>query len=158
MTYPTIRAAALAFLDAFERKTRDNGDSFYCLKNDRPGWMVNAIRAAHDGKMPDDWTYDACHSIVCALCDSDDDATEGDIRNRDGEIIYSCIDCYTNRLALWLASDSARVGYCEEAGKEYGAQTDIVRAMQQGQYYELSLIFEPLLSAIVAQGEEGDSE
>lgn len=158
MTYPTIRIAALAFMDAFQRKTRDNGDAFYSLKGGTPEWMRDAICDAHDDKLPDDWSYDACHSIVCAICDSSDDDTESDIRDRDCEIIDSCIDSYTNRLALWLASHSARIGYCEEAGKEYGAPTDIVRAMRQGQYYELSLIFAAILSAIVAQVEEGDSE
>ena len=153
MTYPNIKAAALAFYCAFEQRTIGDRPPFYVLKDGRPDWMRGAIYEAHNGILLDDWSYSACYSIVSDLADCDEADTESDIRERSDEFIGGRIDEATSRLAAWLASHSARVGYCDEAADDYGAVADIRKAMQRGQHLELSQIFNAILSALVEQVE-----
>lgn len=40
--------------DAFETSTRDNDKRFVRMKNDKPAWLPDVVREAHNGMLPDD--------------------------------------------------------------------------------------------------------
>jgi hypothetical protein len=160
MTYPNLKEAAAAMAESFEQRTRANGESFYALKDEAPDWMTDALYEAHNGILPDDWAYSAARSLVNGLADIDSDDTAESVQynGRDSEIIDSCVDVYTGRLTAWLASHLARVAYCDDAAEEYGEPGDMIKRIAQGQYYELSQIFNAILSACEAQVTDSDDD
>ncbi len=52
-----------------------------------------------------------------------------------------------DRLA-WLASDSSRAGYCDEAAAEFGQSGDIVDMIALGQYAEAEEVYGLVLQAL----------
>ena len=112
-----------ALADYFEAKSRDNGEAFYSLTDDRPDWLYEAVREAHDGEFPDDWRYKMCHSIACWL--DDDEPTEDNIF----EFADGATDIYNADRLRWLASSLDRVDYVNDALAE-GAGQDNRDGMQ----------------------------
>lgn len=99
----------------FERKTRENGDAFYTLTDDRPDWLHEAVRDAHEGEMPDDWRYETCCNIAHAL-DDEYLVTEDDVFEwADGQV-----DVYTSDLLRWLSDNLNRASEVDEAYDEMG--------------------------------------
>lgn len=113
----TIITLAQEIYKAFEEKTRDNGDKFYCLKNGSPAWMTDdVIHPVHEEKLPDDTVYEFIHDTVSMLGDMDEDATEDDITDR----IYEMeADVYTSDLTAWLNRRNDHVYYLTEVLEEY---------------------------------------
>lgn len=149
---------AAAFYAAFEHKTRDSGEAFYCLKDDAPDWMTAAIRDAHDnaGIMPNDWIYNACHSAVSSLNYYDPD----DWNDSAGDIADGMVDVYNSDRAAWLASDILFGEYVSRAVEEFGRgpDADIYNDLGMGQYMLASEIVYSLIAAIEAQADEDDED
>lgn len=129
-----------------------NGQRITVLKDDAPEWVTDAVYAAHGGNMPDDDIYAAAASIAEALdaagCDDVDD-----LRDATHEIADSLVDVYTSELLGWLARDSSRLDYVDEAAREglVEPDTDEVKRIMVGQYLWLREIGDHLVSAIEDQ-------
>lgn len=107
------------FSEAFERRQRDNGETFVCLADNKKDWMQNAVFAAHDaGNIgPNDSTYEMIEKIIDHLANAEPkDADEAYDALREIES-----DIYTHDLLNWLSSSVYNVEYLETAVVEYGA-------------------------------------
>lgn len=102
------------FSASFERKTRDNGETFVVLGDNRKEWMTNAVHAAHDvlNAMPSDSIYEMVEKIVDCLSDS-----EASDRDEMIEALQS-IEPYvmTRDLLKWLGSSLYNVEYGQTDG------------------------------------------
>jgi hypothetical protein len=152
-SYSTIQEAAAALFAAFVSAKRDNGDTFYKLADGSPEWMTDAIHAAHGDMMPDDWRYACIRSVASAVSEVADDEDMDDARH---EAVDSAVDVYNARLAAWLGSHSARLGYCDEAIEE--GMCDPTRGvsaiLQAGQYAEIDEVWGQLVAALEGEVSE----
>ena len=91
--FETIQELAAYYDSFFEIRTRDNGETFVCLKDDRPDELRDLIREAHEGKLPDDWIYQKSRDILCHIAEGyDPSEIEPDI--------------YTHELIEWLKGNT----------------------------------------------------
>lgn len=150
----TIRELASQLYDAFETKTRDNGDSFVCLKNGSPEWMTDVCRAAHDGgnMMPDDFRYSLIKESAGAIHDAGDST---DLDDAYAEF-SDAVEVYTSRLCAWAASHSYRSGYCDDAMVEYGKPESLSQLLMWGQAIERRDVFESVLSSLRGLADDQD--
>lgn len=101
---------------------RDNGETFTMLADDRPEWLQDAVMAAHDDEMPNDWRYNLCALLVAALDEITEyrDDVDG-FRDHAVETIDAdnYTDVYTDDLIGWM--NSARTTYADQVIADYGA-------------------------------------
>ena len=140
---------AAAMFDAFERRTRDNGEAFYAFREGSPDWMSDVAHAAHGDLMPDDWRYGFIRQLCSAIADSDD------LDDARGEIVDGCVDVYTAQLTAWLASNVARLGYCDAAAEELGKPDTLCDWLKIGQYAEIDETFGQLIEALEQAPDSG---
>jgi hypothetical protein len=115
----TLKSTLSTFVEAFESKTRDNGETFLCIDDDAPAWCKVVVRECHGGMMPDDTRYNMIHSVACDLLDRCEDDTDADsLRDDAGEIADGLVDVYNSARVAWLASHIERAGYIDEAQRE----------------------------------------
>lgn len=84
---------------------RDNGESFYVVAAAAPAWFGEAVHAAHEGELPNDWRYAMCANIVSLI---------GDGVMESGKIADEAVDTYTVALGAWLAGDLERASDVDE--------------------------------------------
>lgn len=144
----TIATLASEAYDAMETRTRDDGTNYVTTKDDAPQWVQDLAHDAHGTMLPDDWRYDAIHSVLSALsCGADEDDP--------GEIADTLVDTYTGDRLRWLASHMDRVAYCDDAAEEFGApDCGIVERIGWGQYMEASEIVGSVVESLRARLEE----
>lgn len=154
----TRKEIAEQFAKAFELKERDNGDSFYTLRDGSPEWMQEAIFAAHDnGEMlPNDWSYWACAMMADAIDDYlriDPDAELSDCIAENADAL---IPAYNAQRTDWLASHTYRALRVDDAVAEYGWPNDggIFQAIAYGIHSELSAVGHAIASAIEDQADD----
>lgn len=129
----------------FERKTRDNGETFVTLKDDAPEWMTDVCRDAHDRMLPDDIRYAFIEEAVDTLSNlCDETSTENDLLEAADTLEA---DCYTSDLTTWLASRNSRYSYVDEYVENNG-YNDIISALQGGQLTEKQETFHLVLQAL----------
>jgi hypothetical protein len=150
-------AAAEEFAAAFQRKQRDNGESFICLKDGSPEWMSDAIRAAHGDKLPNDWSYRIARECVDAMAEILADDCSADITDSDvaWERIDGLVPVYNAERLQWLASHLDRVDYCDSAAAE-GLLSDESTMMDRigvGMFEEYRDVWSILSAAIVEAAE-----
>ena len=107
-----FRNKATEALSFIERRTRTpSGEEYYCCNDERPQWLQDIIREAHDNgnMLPDDWRYKLVYRSLQLLEESE-----------DWEDLEYPEEIYTSELTSWLASHNARYSYCDEALDEYG--------------------------------------
>ena len=134
----------------FETKKRDSGETFVTLKEGRPEALFDAVYAAHDGMLPNDWVYAACRSacetIDCSLESSECDLSEIDSHEwADGEV-----DAYTSARFQWAADfcNSNLFATGEEfAGESRNDCDTIVGTLGALQYGALQFIWGAMLGA-----------
>lgn len=98
--------------------------------------------------LPDDFRYSMISRLLDRLQEYDFESVD-DLRNRglDHEIIDSLVDVYTGHLTDWLASHNCRVDFCNEATEEgLTSGSDIINTIQCGQYKEIEMIMNNILS------------
>lgn len=110
-----IMALAEKFGAALTWKYRDDGKRYVILDKDSPHyseWMHDAVYAAHDGKLPNDWTYEMVEEAV-------------DWIKADGENAESCLfaEAYISphshaELLAWASSHGERWDLAEEKLEE----------------------------------------
>jgi hypothetical protein len=160
MTNLTQTARALA--DAFERKTRDNGESFYCLKDGAPDWMQDALHAAHDGgdMMPNDWSYSLAHDMAHHIAEALEYDAAQDAFDIIAEGADSLVPAYNGPRIYWLASHLSRLAFVEEALSDAGGALPkdggLMAAIGWGMNYELLMIGRALFDAIEGEADEDE--
>lgn len=97
---------------AFELRTRDNEDRFWCLADYAPQWMSDIIREVHDSVWPDDYIYRWIQDTVDAL------ANIYDIRYIDDTLYNIEGDIYNDKLLLWLQRGTNSTDYMERVLSE----------------------------------------
>lgn len=155
----TLATIAREFADSFITKQRDNGETFYCLKDGAPEWMSDAIMAAHDGgeMLPNDWSYRLCSAMaehIAETLEYDSDADLGDavLKGSDSLVPHGNYD-----RAQWLASHLYRVSFVDDAVLEYGQpEGGVMAAIGFGMARELEMIGRALVEAIEEQAEEDE--
>lgn len=151
MTTITPVTLARALAAAFERRTRDNGESFDTLRDGSPEWMTNACRAAHDAgdMLPNDWRYRAISTAAELMGNMDDDEDIEPLHDGFGEP-----DAYTADRIAWLASHPARAGYCDEARENYGTSpADLIEQIGYGQSWERDQVWRQLATFLTEEAE-----
>lgn len=145
----TVQQLAEALDAALETRTRDNGESFVCLKDESPEWMTDVIQeTGHACDCPElDTFYEAVQLAASALASSDDpeqaiDEIEPDVYNRD--------------LLTWLSASLDHINLVDEA-LENGA-SGIMEACQQAQAEQRRQVAQALLEALEEQAEEEGGE
>lgn len=151
------RRAALAdeFARNLERKTRDNGESFICLRDGAPEWMKEAIREAHGDMLPNDWSYRFAAAIVEDIAERLRDDCDADFDDMSGEIVDSAIPVYTGERLAWLASNLNRLAFCDTAASDglVSESSDMAERIAAGMYLELQDIAGAIWAAISAEAE-----
>lgn len=147
------------FAAQFQRKTRDNGEEFICLRDGAPNWIVNAMFAAHDhgDMMPNDWSYRIAADVVCQLCS--DVGNGSDIADAADYAVDAAVPCYNAERTDWLASHLHRGFYVDEAVSEYGWPKDggIYQAIAYGIAFEARQIADAIIAACMEQAEETET-
>lgn len=153
----TLAPLARAFAGAFETATRDSGETFYHLTDGATEWMRDAVREAHDGEFPNDWRYETCARVVDDLADALEDGADMD--DVTHEIADRLTDAYTSDLFQWLADNTSRAQYVDDANAEMGHADSLAAQVQAGQYQCIRSMAETLLSAIqhAAKNAENDA-
>ena len=128
----SIKKSAQECLEFLVTKTRSNGDSFVCFRDDKPDWMQALAREAHGDQMPNDFRYEFIESALTALANHSDlddarDSLESDI--------------YTSELTAWLHSRNDRTCYVDEAISEFGKGQTIDQDLAMGQLLERQEVF-----------------
>lgn len=145
-----LAETARLFANAFDRRTRDNGDTFLALKDGAPDWMRDALYNAHGGMLPDDHCYrmaDEAADAIAETLEYDADANLDDWRH---ECVDAMVSVYHSDRFAWLASNLARAEYCDEARREGMVSDDasISDRIAAGWYREAESIFEAIRAAI----------
>lgn len=148
----TIRELAGNLYDAFQTKTRDNGEEFVCLKDGSPEWMANVVRAAHGDMLPDDFRYSFIKEAAGAIHDAGDDA---DLDDAAAEFSDE-VDLYNSDLLRWVGSSVTRASYCDDAMEELGQPDGLFKLLQWGQAEERREVFELVVSSLLELAEDAN--
>lgn len=137
----------IALLSYFMSITRDSGETAWCLTEDRPEWLQDAIREVHGSDLPNDWIYSACRDACSAIDDgalTDDDSIH--------EWADSQVDVYTRDLYRW-AGDMCTTDLFSDAESEAsdfgtpGNDNDPTKRIGVVQYCAYSTIARTLMTA-----------
>ena len=112
MTRFTLALSRL--LSSLERSSRDDGSKYWSLSSSSPDWVIDAIREAHDGELPNDSRYELIRDCLQALSDEGVESQE-EALERAHEISLDLLPCHTGELLSWFAEIPQRLGDCDEA-------------------------------------------
>ena len=140
---------------AFETKTRNDGSEFTALKADSPEWMIDAMRDAHDGKMPNDMSYEMIESVAYSISEALAEADSQDIEDARHERIDGLVSVYHSERFAWLASNITRADYCDMAARDglLAPNATMSDRCAAGMYLEYEHIWNVLFNAIEREGE-----
>ena len=156
---------AYEFVNAFMRKNREStGEAITVLKEDAPQWCYDLLYTLHDGRLPEDWTYNmaslaasniADRAMSIAEDDEDVDIVREHITDEIPEIADSLTDVYTHNLKIWTLESGADE-YIEEVMEEMGPFDTYVQLLMAAQYRCIEWMLETINEAIAEQTEEGE--
>lgn len=152
----TIKNLIDELAENIERRKRNNGDTFYCLKDNSPEWMTDVIFKAHGDRMPDDDVYNRIYDIVNHISGYENIETLEDAQDALNEIEP---DIYTSDLTAWLHSRNDNIFYLTEVLEEAGAK-DGFQLLSQAQYKYIMEIGESLLDSLneITENQEDEDE
>lgn len=133
MTASTARALARILSTRWEELPRDDGSTFIALGGPDDGLRGiarDAIRAAHEDELPNDWRYAVCRAATEELLASGEDAELSDVAVSTAELISTV---YTGELLHWYAGTPTRIAYAEET-EEFGTSEDLISRLHLGQF------------------------
>lgn len=137
----TIQELARQGYNSMETRTRDNGETYVCRKEDAPAWLDDLIREAHGDMLPDDWTFSTVRDALSYITEHGEDA--------DPHLFADdSVDVYTADRIAWLGSHSCRPSYCDQARDEFGAGNGILDQIGAGQYLEALEVFGGVLNSL----------
>lgn len=145
---PTIQDLAREMLSQIEKRTRDNGETFVALKDDRAEWMRDIAHAACADMLPDDHRYSFIVEALNAIAEGDEHGDEIEA------------DIYTHDLTAWLHSRADRAGYCDLACEDgfVSADAPTLDRLQAGQLCEKREVHDLVLHSLEIRLEEAESE
>lgn len=149
----TIQELAREWLDWFEVGKRDDGKTFFYLKDGAPEELHKMVRRVHGDMLPDDYKYEYIVGALEAIADYDGD--EDDIEELADELEA---DCYDSDLLEWLNSHSIRTWYVDKAVEEMGHGGGIIEDIAMGQVEEEREVFFTVLEDLREKLEEDDEE
>jgi hypothetical protein len=144
---------------AFELKTREDGSTYYTIRDGSPDWMIEAVMAAHDEELPNDWRYSVCNFLAQNLAeyDSAEEAYE-----HVGELAESQSTVYTSELLSWYAERPSRLDYADQAEENmgYGHDPGAITGdrLHLGHYYAIQQMAELLISACEERSRQMDAQ
>lgn len=154
--YPVFKTLMNELSNAFERKARDNQTTFVALKDDAPAWihdcnLLYRMHEALDGRMPDDWVYEAVYELSCNYNVCDDAYA---CREQEFEVCDGLVSIYTVDLTAWLASHLGNVTLCDDAKAEgLTLEPDITAWIRAGQF----IAYQRISAALIECIEESES-
>jgi hypothetical protein len=130
------RERASEVAESFESRSREDGSSYVCLKEEAPlrEEITEAVFATHDGESPNDWRWRICSAAAEALAE---DPT-GDLQEIADQVGEDLSTVYQSELFLWFAEDPSRLSYVEEAAESLGRQESAIAEMHLGQWFAAS--------------------
>jgi len=139
-----MKAQLQQFCEAFEQRTRNNGDKFVCLSDGSPQWMTDIIRECHGSMLPDDTKY----AMIQECADSLNDRETLDIEDIF-EIADGLVDVYNAERTRWLSSSLDRAYYIDDAQDEglLAEDSDTFTRIGVGQFKEYEEILYALTRA-----------
>lgn len=139
----TIHELAGQLHGALGTRTRDDGSTYVCLTDDAPEWAQDVVRDAHGVMLPDDWRYLMIQH--CAEWFSDEDADPDD----PTECADSFVPAYNSDRLEWLASNTSRSGYVDDAVAELGnSDGGVMGDIGLGIYWECEEVYAALAGAL----------
>lgn len=123
-------------LEWFKRKQRpsDHGpelsESYWSLREGAPSELLDMVREAHEGRLPNDSDWSLAREAVEFLTEAEDQGLD-DLAHEfaDG------VDVYTSDLLAWVgALGSHALMYADEATSELGQADSTEATLRQGQY------------------------
>lgn len=138
----------------FVSKTRANGETFYSLNDDAPGWLLSAVRDASRSDISD-WLWEACYHAALRI--DDGDVIEGDTSHEWADVET---EIYTQKLFQWAATHCLTDTWAEAEAeaKELGADKGLSDQISTIQYCALRYIFEVMYNAYTDATEEESEE
>jgi len=145
MTVYTLQEKAEYFRNQFETRTRDNGEKFWCLKDefkteDHDSRIENFIREdLHNSMFPDDYKYEYVVDALDLISEYED---------------FNDINCepdiYTQDLFKWAASHSSRQEMCNDIISECNPKSieEILAYAQQREREEVLHLVKEFLDNI----------
>jgi len=132
--------------DLMEKRTRENGDEFYCFPNRTEETRKVSDAAHHEGVwFADDFIYSTLNECLSFISDLDPEGTVDDFHDK----VYSEIesDVYTYDLTKWLHSDVRRAYYLTEVLEEMEVK-DGFKLLRLAQLKEVQEIYCAVFEAI----------
>jgi hypothetical protein len=161
-TTATFSTVLAEMAEAFEQSKRDDGKTFYKLKDDAPEWLKGSdvmlkIHSALDDRFPDDWVYETAWAIAENLTGYDD-ANADDANDQLHEVADGLVDVYNSDRARWLALHLNNALLCDEAAEESGTPIDVdmFSRIGAGQHLAIERIGYALITAVDAELDERD--
>ena len=144
-------AAGLA-LASLEKRTRDDGSTFYAQSSDAPSWLSDLVCHAHDGELPNDSRYELIRDALSSL---EDHAVESEEEALDSglisELSLDLLPHASSELFSWFAAHGSRVASIDEAlESERVSELSSYEILSEGWRVDC----ETMLSSIVSSLEE----
>jgi hypothetical protein len=134
MTVSTARALARILSTRWEEMPRDDGSTFTALGGPDDSLRSiarDAIRAAHEEELPNDWRYAVCKAATEELLEASEDTDLSKVASNAAECVSTV---YTGELLHWYAEIPARISYAEETEEVYGTSEDLLSRLHLGQH------------------------
>lgn len=146
----SIQTLAQEVLNHLEHGTRDGGESYIYLKSAKAGWQQDLVQDAHNDMMPDDFKYLFVWDVLNNIVDHEDGTPLCTFQDLLNEWADSDIDVYTHDLIKWMGSNLTRLGYCDDAAKDWGLEASVLMSarMMHGQRMERLEVYQSVLSSL----------
>jgi hypothetical protein len=146
-----VRAIDLA--RAFELQTRDDGSTYYTIREGSPEWMTEAVRAAHDDEFPNDWRFRICNFLAQGIAEYE---TADDAYDNQSIIAEAQDAIYTSDLLAWYAERPSRLDYADQAEEELGRDpgASIGDRLHLGHHYAIEQMAQVLISACEVRAQQ----
>ena len=133
----------------FTSSKRQDGTVFWHCKDTVNDSDRDLVRDFHETDiLPDDFRFETIVNLLDKLNEYDFDSVDY-IRDNgiDHEIIDILVNFETSKLTAWLASHNSRIEWCNEAVNQGLIDgSDIIKTIQCGQYLEIQMIMNNILS------------
>jgi hypothetical protein len=151
-----MHALAQEVLAQLIQKVRNESqpdEKFWCFQDGKPEWMQTLARNAHMENMgPNDESYQFIVDALESIAAGDDDTDDDDLSYLSNEIDP---DIYDGEVLAWLASNRARVGYCDEflefKDTTKAKDLDFLDLVRGGQVLEKQEVFHAVLASLQAE-------
>ncbi len=129
----------------FKVKERENGTPYTTLSDNAPAWLVEAVHAAHNGDMPNDWIYEQCAQVYNELARGYLTDNEETLHN----YVDSSVDVYTRSLFTWAADMCLTDTYLQasEMAQDMHNPANVEETFKTIQYFAIESIARTMFAA-----------